>query len=79
MKKTYRDCQIESKREKCLGGWSMTYYSAYTKDGYEICCDFTEGPVSDGISYCKHFVDLLMDECGGSVDKLDEWRFGKDY
>lgn len=75
MKKIYRDCQIESKRDKCLGGWSMTYFSAYDKDGYEICCDFTEGPVKDGIDTAKLLVDEFIDEYQQNVEKhSDRWR-----
>lgn len=69
MKKIYRGCEIYSKKEKCLGGWSMTYWGALDKDGYEIACDFTEGPVSDGILYAKGRVDEFIDEYAGDWEK----------
>lgn len=72
MKKAYRGCEVISKRSDCLGGWSQVYYSAYTQDGYEICCDFTEASVREGMSYAKFSVDEFMDEYDGDWEKHSE-------
>lgn len=46
---------------KSLGGSILTYFSAYTQDGYELICDLTEGPYADGVSYCKDAIDNFID------------------
>jgi hypothetical protein len=75
MKKTYRGCEIYSNREKCLGGWSQVYWGAFDlKDGYQISCDHTEGPVKDGVLYAKTSVDEYLDEYKSDQDKhSDRW------
>lgn len=41
MKIRYRGCEIEVKREKCLGGWDMLYYSVFD-EGFEVTSGFSE-------------------------------------
>ena len=39
----YRGHEIIAKKEKCLGGWTMTYYSVVRKsDGWELTSGCTE-------------------------------------
>lgn len=60
MKVSYKGYEIEVKRERCLGGWDMTYYTIYREsDGYECVCDFSEGEdsVRDWIKWMKERVD----------------------
>ena len=41
MKTTYRGCEIEVARDKCLGGWDMLFFSVF--DGnYEVTSGFSE-------------------------------------
>lgn len=68
MKQIYRNCEINVYSENCLGGWPLTYYSAFTKNGYEICCDFTEGPIRDAEHYVRCAVDEFIDEYHSNVD-----------
>lgn len=42
MKVNYRGCEIEAKREKCLAGYPLVYYSVFTEDGFEVAAGFTE-------------------------------------
>jgi len=60
MKVRYKGHEIEVKREKCNGGWSMLYYTVYREsDGYECVCDFEDSAekVTDMIKYMKQRVD----------------------
>lgn len=43
----------EARVEESCAGWEQTYYRAETPDGEEFCCDFTSGPLEDGIEACK--------------------------
>lgn len=43
--------------EESCGGWEQTYYHVYAPDGEEIECDFTSGPLEDGIFYCKAVIE----------------------
>lgn len=69
MKKLYRGVEIESKREKCLGGWSEVYWSAYDKEGYEIACGFGGGTVRECFDDMKAKVDEYLDKFGGDWEK----------
>lgn len=43
MKSHYKGFELEAHREKCLGGWSMLYYSAVREsDGWEIISSFMD-------------------------------------
>ena len=42
MRIKYRGFELNVDREECLGGWDMIYYQAYTPEGEEVICDFTE-------------------------------------
>lgn len=76
MKVSYRDHDIEVKREKCLGGWSMVYYSIFRKsDGYECtsgCLD-TEDTVRDMIKFSKERVDSELESDDPWGEKSDCW------
>lgn len=46
LKETYRGHEIELSQEECMGGWEMIYFSIYTPDGTEVCCNFTEEEIT---------------------------------
>lgn len=78
MKATYRGYEITVKRERCLGGWELLYFTIIRiSDGY-ICEDsFTEdtSPVRTYLKYMRERVDaeLLEDDpwCEASDSALD--------
>lgn len=60
MKVSYRGYEIEAKRERCMGGWDLLYYSIYREcDGYECYCSFEDSSetVRDKIKQLKERVD----------------------
>lgn len=66
MKVNYKGYEIDVRREKCLGGWSMLYYSIFREsDGYECASSFSDctDTVQDYIGYMKERIDAeLLDE-----------------
>lgn len=71
MKVSYKGHEIEVKREKCLGGWSLLYSTIYRKsDGYECVCTHEDSAekVRDMIDYLKQRVDEELE----SADPWDE-------
>jgi hypothetical protein len=58
MKTTYKGCEIEVTKERCLGGWNMLFYSVFD-DGLEITSGFSESSdtVKDFIKGLKNIVD----------------------
>lgn len=58
MKVMYKGCEIEVTKEKCLGGWRMTYYSVFD-DGFEVTSGFSESndTVREWIKDMKEVVD----------------------
>lgn len=65
MKTVYRGHELEAKRERCLGGWDLLYYSIFrVSDGYECDSGFTsdESPVRTYIGYMKERVDAELAE-----------------
>ena len=58
MKTTYKGCEIEVTKERCLGGWDMLFYSVFD-DGLEITSGFSESSdtVKDFIKGLKNIVD----------------------
>ena len=63
MKVEYRGHEIEVKRERCLGGWSMLYYSIMLY-GYECLSNFEDSAekVATMIKYLKQRVDAELSE-----------------
>lgn len=60
MKTIYRGHEINVKREKCLGGWDMLFYSIFRlSDGYEVDSGFENSfeKVNDKIGQMKKTVD----------------------
>ncbi len=48
MKIVYRGFELEAKRDKCLAGYSLLYYTAYRiKDGWGLVDSF--GEIADSI------------------------------
>jgi hypothetical protein len=73
MKANYRGFEIESKKEKCLGGWSEVYWSAYRiSDGYELACGFGDGTVREMFSCMKTIVDRFIDEYEENVEEYEK-------
>ena len=63
MKISYRGPEIDVKREPCMGGWPLLYYSIFREsDGYECLCGFTEdtSAVRTYIGYMKERVDAEL-------------------
>lgn len=63
MKVSYRGHEIEAKREKCLAGYKLLYFTIYREsDGYECVCSYTEGDdtPADMIEYLKRRVDAEL-------------------
>lgn len=71
MKTVYRGHEIEVRREMCLGGWSMLYYSIYRlSDGY-CCLEFPEDSdekVRDAIKHMKARIDAEL------ADLVNPWN-----
>jgi len=60
MKTKYRGYEIEVKREKCLAGYDLLYFTIYRiSDGYECLCSFEDSSekVRDKIKQLKERVD----------------------
>ncbi len=69
MKVVYRGHEIEAKREKCLAGYRLLYFSVFRQsDGYECVSSFTTGSdtASDMIGYLKERIDA-------EVASADPW------
>lgn len=58
MKGTYRGCEIEVTREKCLAGYNMLFYNVFD-DGFEVASGFSEGEdtIKDYFEHLKGIVD----------------------
>lgn len=60
MKANYKGFEIEVKREKCLAGYSLVYYSIFRiSDGWELAGGFydTADTVRSVMAGMKHKVD----------------------
>jgi hypothetical protein len=60
MKINYRGFELDARREKCMGGWDLLYYSIFRiSDGYEVTSSFTYGSdkIRDFIKEMKVYVD----------------------
>lgn len=78
MKAKYKGYDIEVKRDDCLAGYSLLYYSIL-KDGYEYDYRFEDSneTIHDAIEYLKKDVDYLIDclnkkicpHCENNLDK----------
>lgn len=58
MKITYKGCEIEVTRDKCMGGWDILFYSVFD-DGFEVTSGFSESSdtVREFIKDLKNLVD----------------------
>lgn len=58
MKTTYRGCEIEVTRDKCLGGWDMLFFDVFDGD-YEVTSGYSESSdtVREFIKGLKEVVD----------------------
>lgn len=58
MKTTYRGCEIEVTRNKCLGGWDMLFFDVFDGD-YEVTSGYSESSdtVREFIKGLKEVVD----------------------
>ena len=60
MKVEYKGHEIEVKRERCMAGWMLLYYSIFRLgDGYEVTSGFTEdqSSVKEYVGYMKKKID----------------------
>lgn len=67
----YKDYIIDVKREKCMAGYSLLYYSVFTPDGEEIICSFEDSAekVRDIVKSMKMRVDAhILDS------HSEDWR-----
>lgn len=74
MKISYKGCDIDVTREKCLAGYPLLYYSIFRKfDGYEITSGFQDSSdkVRDMIKYMKDRVDGEIEDAG-SLEAIGE-------
>jgi hypothetical protein len=57
----YKGYELEAKREQCLGGWGMLYFTIY-KDNFECVSSFedSEEKVRDKIKQLKEMVDIQL-------------------
>lgn len=65
MKATYRGYEISVTREKCLGGWSMIYYSIVrSEDGYVPVESFEDSghTVREVVGHMKERIDNELAE-----------------
>jgi len=65
MKCVYRGCEIEVKREKCMAGYPLVYYSAYGVNGGDCLFDSfedTEDKVQTIMKYLKNRIDKELQE-----------------
>lgn len=75
MKADYKGFEINVEREKCLGGWSMLYYTVMRKsDGYFLIDSFedSEERVRDQVSFLKGVVDRYLIDPSEFEDIDDE-------
>ena len=76
MKKLYRGVEIDVSREKCLGGWSEVYWTAYREsDWYGIADGFGGGTVREMMTEMKRTVDQFLDEYQGDPEKWEEYLY----
>lgn len=67
----YKGYEIDVKREKCLAGYDLLYYSVYTPDGEEIICSFEDSAetVREKVKHMKGCVDDHIENPG-------DWEHG---
>lgn len=58
MKTTYRGCEIEVTKDKCLGGWDMLFFSVFD-NGFEVTSGFSESneTVREFVKGLKEVID----------------------
>lgn len=73
MKALYRGFEIDVHKEKCLGGWQMTYYSVFTADGFEVTsgCSEDETNLHTQMKGWKRYVDDLLVSPHDYLEALD--------
>jgi hypothetical protein len=76
MKINYRGYEINVKRESCLGGWGLLYYSVFREcDGLYVVDSFedSEESMQDMMKSMKYRVDMFIDTEGASEDFRSEF------
>ncbi len=79
MKVVYRGHEIDVRRERCMGGWPLLYYSIFrVSDGHECTSGFTEdtSPVRAYVGYMKERVDAELAEDDPWGEKASEYPLG---
>jgi hypothetical protein len=88
MKVNYKGFELEAKREKCMAGYPLLYFTIY-QDGYEHVCNFEDSAetVQSKIKDLKAWVDDFIDmvhkgqciECDGNLYQIrhNVWQCGE--
>jgi hypothetical protein len=70
----YRGYEIEVKREECLGGWPLLYYSVYRiEDGWCAIESFEDSDetVRDMVGHMKARIDNELAECDPWMEQAE--------
>lgn len=71
MKITYRGHEIDVRREKCMAGYQLLYYSVFrVSDGYECTSGFQDS--ADSVRYMVKAFKERIDEELASPDPWEE-------
>lgn len=84
MKTHYRGFELEAKREKCLGGYPLLYFTIYSNEGREWVCNYEDSDekIIDKIDDLKKWVneyyeDVLKGVCPDCLEEMadidDKW------
>lgn len=79
MRVVYRGHEIDVKRERCMGGQALLYYSVFRlSDSHECTSGFTEdtSPVSTYVRYMKARVDAELADADPWGEKAREYPCG---
>ena len=69
MKTIYRGFELEAKRENCLAGYPLVYYSAFRiSDGWEMISSF-----SDSADTVRDYIKDLKQKVDECYENPEEW------
>lgn len=70
MKAIYRGFELEAKREQCLAGYSLVYYSAFwISDSWEMISSF-----SDSADKVRDYIKDLKQKVDEYHENPEEWE-----
>lgn len=79
MKTVYKGYEIDVHRDRCMGGWSMLYYSIFRlSDGYECTSGCTEdtSPVRVYVGYMKDRIDAELADSDPWGEQSHKYQLG---